>query len=90
MVNKIVAILMLTTTLPIISQLGLNPIQFACLFTLCTTIAFMLPSASQSALIMFSNTEWVRPADVFKYGLPIIVALTIVVIVWNTVYFSIF
>lgn len=90
MVNKIVAILMVSMTIPVIMSLGLDPIQFTCLYTVACTIAFMLPSASQSASILFANTEWVKAGDVFKYGTPVIVAMTATIIVWNLIYFSVF
>lgn len=89
MVNKIVAILMISMTMPIILSLGMDAIQFVCLYTVACTIAFMLPSASQSASILFANTEWVRAKDVFKYGLPVIVVMTVVIILWNIAYFNI-
>lgn len=90
MVNKIVAILMISMTMPIIISLGMDAIQFVCMYTVACTIAFMLPSASQSASILFANTEWVRAGDVFKYGLPVIMVMTVIIILWNIAYFSIF
>ena len=89
MINKIVAVLMISMTMPIIISLGLDPIQFVCLYTVACTIAFMLPSASQSAMVLFSNTDWIRTKDVFKYGLPVIIAMGISIVIWDIIYFMI-
>ena len=88
MVNKIIAVLMISITMPIAVTLGIDQVQLACLYTIICTVAFMLPSASQSATVLFSNTEWVRAADVYKYGTPVIIMMTILQILWNLVYFS--
>ncbi len=90
MVNKIIAVLMISITMPIAAALGIDQVQLACLYTIICTVAFMLPSASQSATVLFSNTEWVRAADVYKYGLPVIVMMTALQILWNLVYFRFF
>ncbi len=90
MVNKIIAVLMISITMPIAATLGIDQIQLACMYTIICTIAFMLPPASQSATVLFSNTEWVRAADVYKYGLPVIIMMTALQIIWNLAYFSFF
>lgn len=90
MVNKIVAIMMISMTMPVIQSLGLDPIQFVFLYTVVCTVAFILPSASQSAAVLFSNTEWVRAGDVFKFASPVILAMTLLMIVWNSIFFSVF
>lgn len=90
MVNKIVVVLMISMTMPTVQALGIDPIQIVCLYTVISTVAFLLPSASQSATVLFSNTEWVRAADVFKYGIPLIIMMTFLMIIWNLLYFSIF
>lgn len=90
MVNKIIAVLMISMTMPIAQSLGIDLVQIACLYTVVCTVAFLLPSASQSACILFSNTDWVRAGDVFKYGLPLILMMTILMVAWNILYFGIF
>lgn len=89
MVNKVVAVLMISMTMPIATALGIDPVQMACLYTVICTVAFILPSASQSAFVLFSNTDWVRASYVYKYGLPVIIMMTVVHILWNLLYFSI-
>ena len=88
MVNKIIAVLMISMTIPIATALGIDPVQMACLYTVICTVAFILPSASQSAFVLFSNTQWVRASYVYKYGLPVIIMMTVVHILWNLLYFA--
>lgn len=88
MVNKIVGVLMISITMPIATQLGIDSVQLASLYTVACTIAFMLPSASQASTVFFANSEWARPKDVFVYGMITIVPMTVVVIVWNLIYFG--
>lgn len=90
MVNKVITVLMMRITMPIANALGIDQIQMACIYAVICTIAFMLPSASQSAFVLFSNTEWVRPGYVFKYGLPVIIIMTVLYIIWNLMYFFVF
>jgi len=42
--------------------------------------SIILPSASVFAAMLWSNEEWVKPKDVFKYGAFIVVAATVVAI----------
>lgn len=53
MVNKIVGVLMISITMPIATQLGIDSVQLASLYTVACTIAFMLPSASQASTVFF-------------------------------------
>ncbi|MFP5528273.1 SLC13 family permease [Peptococcus simiae] len=90
MSNKIVAVLMISITMPIAQSLGVNPTQLACLYTVICTVAFLLPSSSQSSVVLFSNTKWIRAGDVFKYGFPVLIVLTIIQLGWNIIYFHSF
>ena len=42
--------------------------------------SIILPSASVFAAMLWSNEEWVKPKDVFKYGAFIVIAATVVAI----------
>lgn len=89
MVNKIVGVLMISITLPIATQLGIDSVQLASLYTVSCTIAFMLPSASQASTVFFANSEWARPKDCFAYGIVTIIPLTAACLIWNILYFGI-
>lgn len=90
MVNKIVAVLMISVTVPIAVALQIDLLQLCALYTVACTIAFMLPAASQASTVFFANSDWAKPKDVFIYGLVVLFVLTILVIAWNLVYFTIF
>jgi len=90
MVNKIVAVLIISITMPIAQMLGIDLVQLGALYTVSCTIAFMLPSASQASTIFFANSAWARPKDIFAYGIVVIIVLTALAITWNLLYFSVF
>ncbi len=87
MVNMVVAVIMIAATLPIAATLGIEPTQVVYLITIACTIAFMLPPASAASCVLFANTEWVRAKDVYKYGFPTIIMMSLVALIWNIVLF---
>lgn len=87
MVNVVIAVIMLAATLPVASNLGIDALQVVYLITVSCTIAFMLPAASAASACLFSNTEWVRAKDVYKYGFPTIIMMAIVTLLWNIILF---
>jgi len=90
MINMVVAIIMMTATLPLVPVLGLDPNQVVYLITIACTIAFMLPASSQAACFLFANKDWVRAKDMYVYSFPTIILLSVSVMVWNVVFFAIF
>ncbi len=87
MVNMVVAVIMIAATVPIAASLGILPLQIVYLITIACTIAFLLPAASAASVVLFANTEWVRTADVYKYGFPTIIMMCVVALVWNLILF---
>ena len=88
MINMVVAVIMISATVPVAVSMGILPLQIVYLITISCTIAFMLPSASAASCILFANTQWVRPKDVYKYSVPTIIMMGIIALVWNLVLFS--
>ena len=88
MINMVVAVIMISATLPVVATLGVNPLQVVYLITISCTIAFMLPPASAASCILFANTEWVKAKDVYKYSFPTIVLISVVALLWNIIMFS--
>ena len=88
MINMVVAVIMISATVPMAAALGVDPLQIVYLITVSCTIAFMLPPASAASCILFANTQWVRPKDVYKYSVPTIIMMGIIALVWNLVLFS--
>lgn len=87
MINMVVAIIMITATLPICASLGVDQLQIVYLITITCTIAFVLPPASAASCCLFANTKWVRAKDVYKYSVPTIIWLTFVALAWNYILF---
>ena len=88
MINMVVAVIMISATVPMAAALGINPLQIVYLITVSCTIAFMLPPASAASCILFANTEWVRAKDIYKYAFPTIILIAVVALVWNLVMFA--
>lgn len=88
--NMVVAIIMMTVTLPLVPVLGINPLQVVYLITIACTIAFMLPASSHAACFLFANKDWVRAKDMYVYSVPTIILLSIIIMVWNVVVFAVF
>lgn len=87
MINMVVAVIMITATMPIAANLGMDLLQIVYLITISCTIAFMLPPASAASCCLFANTKWVRAKDVYKYSVPTILMLAVVALVWNMILF---
>ena len=87
MINMVVAIIMISATLPIATSLGIDPIQIVYLITVCCTIALLLPAASPASSVLFANTQWVRAKDVYKYGIPTVLMMALFALLWNVLIF---
>ena len=88
-INMVVAVIMMTVTFPVAANLGIMPEQVVYLLTVCCTIAFLLPSASPAALVLFSNNAWVKAMDIYKYALPTIIVFSLLALVLNILLFAI-
>lgn len=87
MINMVVAVIMITATMPICATLGVDQLQIVYLITISCTIAFMLPAASAASCCLFANTKWVRAKDVYIYSVPTIILLSLVALGWNYILF---
>ncbi len=87
MINMVVAVIMISATLPIAASMGMDPLQIVYLITLSCTIAFFLPAASAASCVMFANTKWVRAKDVYMYSIPTILMMASIALIWNIVIF---
>ncbi|MDO4280986.1 MAG: SLC13 family permease [Peptococcaceae bacterium] len=87
MINMVVAVIMISATLPIAASLGVDSLQIVYLITVSCTIAFMLPAASAASCVLFANTQWVRAKDVYKYSVPTIIMMALIALVWNFILF---
>lgn len=87
MANMVVAVVMFAATLPIASQMGLDIMQLGFLFTICSSIAFLLPAASPAGMLVFMNKEWMTVKEIYTFALPTVVMMGIVVYAWNVILF---
>lgn len=87
MINMVVAVIMISATLPIAASLGVDPLQIVYLITVSCTIAFLLPASSAASCVLFANTEWVRAKDVYAYAVPTIIMMAVITLFWNIILF---
>ncbi|MEE0510110.1 MAG: SLC13 family permease [Peptococcaceae bacterium] len=87
MINMVVAVIMITATLPIAASLGVDSLQIVYLITVSCNIAFMLPAASAASVCLFSNTKWIRAREIYIYSIPTIIVMAVVTLLWNFVVF---
>ncbi|MGE4273937.1 MAG: hypothetical protein AB7E31_13920 [Desulfitobacterium sp.] len=45
-----------------------------------STLAILTPAASAASTILFPNTQWIRPKDVYKYGSITVIVTTAIAI----------
>lgn len=87
MANMVVAVVMFAATFPIAGQLGIDIMQLGFLFTICSSIAFLLPAASPAGMLIFMNKEWMTPGEIYKFAVPSVIMMGIVAYVWNVILF---
>lgn len=87
--NGVVALILISVLLSVGEDLGLAPTPIAITIMLIVQMAMVTPAASPFAAILFGNTEWIRPTDVYKYGSILLICLLIGMvfcgIVWNRI-----
>ncbi len=81
--NIPVCILFLPIAAGAAGAFGVNPEQLAFLVITSSVTAWMTPASSPLGTLMFGNAEWIAPKNIMKYGLPMLVILTIVTVFWN-------
>jgi di/tricarboxylate transporter len=87
MANMVVAVVMFAACLPIGATLGIDPMQLGFLYTICSSMAFLLPAASPAGMLVFMNKEWMTTGEIDKYAIPTIVMMAVVAYVWNIILF---
>ncbi len=89
--NGIVCIIMMSVLVGMAETLGINAAPIAVALMLYVQVAVATPIASPFAAILFSNKDWVRAGDLYKYGAvsSVIIALTAILfgIFWSGIVF---
>lgn len=62
-------------------ELGFNPMPMMAMMLISIHIAYITPAASPFASLLFGNSNWVKPGDVYKYGSLTGILITLVVLV---------
>ena len=86
-INMVVAMIMMTVTIPIGANWGIPPEQIVYLVTICCTIAFILPAGSPAGMLLFSNVNWIKATDTYKYTAPTIVLFSALALILNIICF---
>ncbi len=85
--SMVASIIMYTATLPIGLQLGVDPIQLGVLYTVTSSMAFCLPASTPAGQFMFLNHDWMTPKDILFYGIPSLLMMGAVALLWSAVVF---
>lgn len=89
--NGPVAIIMMSIVMSLGSTMDANVTALCMSCILFSQIAYATPIASPFAAMLFSNTEWVKPKDLYKYGgistAILIVCCIVFALVWGNLIF---
>jgi di/tricarboxylate transporter len=78
--NAVAGAIMVPVMYSFASQIGANPLMLTALICFVSDIGLMLPCASPSGAMLYSNKEWLATKDVVKYSLLGIIAMAITAI----------
>lgn len=89
--NGPVAIIMMSLVMSMGASVDANITALCMGCILFSQVAYATPIASPFAAVLFSNTEWIRPKDVYKYGgistAILIVCCIVFTLVWGNLLF---
>ena len=78
MINVTVPTILFPAFYPIALTLGISPVSLMVIIVYSCFLAFLLPSASPMAAVMFGNSGYIHSKDIYKYGGTFILAATLV------------
>ena len=78
MINVTVPTILFPAFYPIALTLGISPVALMVIIVYSCVLAFLLPSASPMAAVMFGNSGYIRTKDIYKYGGTFIIVATLV------------
>lgn len=62
-------------------NMGFNPMPLIAMMLVSIHIAYLTPAASPFASLLFGYSNWVKPGDIYKYGLATCIAMVVVFLV---------
>lgn len=77
-VNNVVGAVLLPVFYPFALKLGIEPLALTSLLVWCCHFALLTPAASPMAALLHGNTSWCRTADIYKYGVLIVISSMLV------------
>ncbi|MFZ7101656.1 MAG: SLC13 family permease [Peptococcaceae bacterium] len=88
--NMPVAMLLMPVAVNGAASYGINPEQIGYLLIVACTLAWMTPAASPAGMLLFSNKEWLCPKDIFKFGIPTMICIAIIILLVNYFWLGLF
>ena len=89
--NIVIAMIFLQIICAFAGTLGINEVPLVMTLLICVNLAFYTPAASAPAAVVFGNTAWIRPKDIYTTGGLMIILLAVVVIsfgiIWGNIIF---
>ena len=82
LINMVVVAMFLPVIIPICSGMGLSPEMVAFGIMLASTNAILTPAGCAASSLLFPNKEWIKTADIYKYGVPTVLINTVIIVLW--------
>lgn len=79
--NTVVGLLFVPIIYSCAVQMGMNGTPALVLMLVCIHLAIITPGASPFAAMLFGNSEWIRPKDVYRYGSVAVLLILVVLLV---------
>ncbi len=90
MINMVIVALFLPVVISMSATLGIHPEQISYLVMVVSTVAILTPAASAASTLLFPNTQWIRPKDIYRYGGVSVVVVTFIAVAVNYLWLGLF
>lgn len=78
MANTTVGLMFAPVIYSFSQSIGFEPLPMVAMMLISIHIAYLTPAASPFASLLFGFSEWVRPGDIYKYGLMTCICIVII------------
>lgn len=85
MINAIVAIALLAPALAACTALGITEYQVLYVIIISTSVALLTPPSGASAMLLHSNTEWIKPKEIWLYSIPTLILLSVILVCLSSI-----
>lgn len=81
--NLVLGVVFIPIFAPIMAELGIDPAIFVLLLSIGLQTAFVSPASAGQTAMLYSNTEWVKIVDVYKFMIAgLIIGLVLLVVIY--------